>query len=153
MLMTDIWRHKLSNMASKFDEAISNSKVSEWLWNCVDFLTAIIYINFCEFTLSKLWFVRNTTAYRRPILFLAFKGSAWNEYFASAGHRVRQSALRASHSQFVPVFCMWYSEISLRRTNHKADTLYKAEKVFAPMLELSWQTLLNEPIWTNYVIQ
>ena len=35
--------------------------------------------------------------------------SAWNKYFASAGHRVRQSALRASHTQFVPVFCIWYT--------------------------------------------
>ena len=35
--------------------------------------------------------------------------STWNEYFASAGHCVRQSALRAGHWQFVPVFCIWYT--------------------------------------------
>ena len=28
------------------------------------------------------------------------------KYFTSAGHRVRQSTLRAGHSQFVPVFCI-----------------------------------------------
>ena len=35
--------------------------------------------------------------------------SAWNKYFASGGHHVQQSALRTSHSQFVPVFCIWYT--------------------------------------------
>ena len=35
--------------------------------------------------------------------------SAWNKYFASAGHCVWQSALCAGHSQFVPVFCKWYT--------------------------------------------
>ena len=30
--------------------------------------------------------------------------SAWNEYFASAGHRVWQSALCAGHLQFLPVY-------------------------------------------------
>ena len=34
---------------------------------------------------------------------------AWNKYFASAGQRVQQSALRAGHSQFVPVFSIWYT--------------------------------------------
>ena len=33
--------------------------------------------------------------------------SAWNKYFASAGHCVRQSALRAGHSQFLSVFCIY----------------------------------------------
>ena len=28
----------------------------------------------------------------------------------------------------------YYSEISLRRTHHKADTLYKADKDFDPIL-------------------
>ena len=35
--------------------------------------------------------------------------SAWNKYFTSAGHRVRQSAVCAGHSQLVPVFCLWYT--------------------------------------------
>ena len=35
--------------------------------------------------------------------------SAWNKYFASVEHRVRQSALRAGHSKFVPVFCIRYT--------------------------------------------
>ena len=33
--------------------------------------------------------------------------SAWNKYLTSAGHRVRQSALHAGHSQFVSVFCIY----------------------------------------------
>ena len=36
-----------------------------------------------------------------------------------------------------------YSGISLRRTHHKADTLYKADRDFAPNLFFSGQTLLN----------
>ena len=35
--------------------------------------------------------------------------SAWNKYFASAGHCVWQSALRAGQLQFVTVFCIWYT--------------------------------------------
>ena len=35
--------------------------------------------------------------------------SAWNKYFAIAGHCVRQSALRAGRSRFVSVFCIWYT--------------------------------------------
>ena len=34
-----------------------------------------------------------------------------------------------------------YSGISLRRTHHKADTLYKADKDFVPILQFSGQTL------------
>ena len=38
-----------------------------------------------------------------------FECSAWNKYFVSAGHSVQQSALHARHSQFVSVFCIWYT--------------------------------------------
>ena len=36
-----------------------------------------------------------------------------------------------------------YREIPLKRTHHKADTLYKADKEFAPNLEFSGQILLK----------
>ena len=36
-----------------------------------------------------------------------------------------------------------YSEISLGRTHHLADTLYKGDKDFAPILQFSGQTLLK----------
>ena len=42
-------------------------------------------------------------------LWLWWSISAWNKYFASAGHRVRQSIFRAGHSQFVPVIRIWYT--------------------------------------------
>ena len=45
--------------------------------------------------------------YRKNIV--KAEASAWNKYFASAGHRIRQSALRVCHSQFVLVFCIWYT--------------------------------------------
>ena len=41
-----------------------------------------------------------------------------------------------------------YRGISLRRTHHEADTLYKAEKDFAPNLQLHGQNLLK-PIAIN----
>ena len=47
--------------------------------------------------------------------------SAWNRCFASAGHRVRQSALRASHSQFVSVFCIWWYTIEIRKPAGHCD--------------------------------
>ena len=61
---------------------------------------------------------------------LAYGSSAWNKYFVSAGHHVRQLALRAGHSQFVPVFCIWYTiEIwkpaglcDRQKTNHVGHT-------------------------------
>ena len=43
---------------------------------------------------------------------------AWNKYFASAGHCVRQSALRACHSQFVSVFCIWCTIEIWKPTGH-----------------------------------
>ena len=46
--------------------------------------------------------------------------SAWNKYFASAGHRVRQSALRAGHSQLMPVFCILkFENLSVIVTDRK----------------------------------
>ena len=36
-----------------------------------------------------------------------------------------------------------YSGISLRRTHHKADTLYKADREFSPILYFSGQTLVK----------
>ena len=36
-----------------------------------------------------------------------------------------------------------HSGFSLRRTQHKADTLYKADRDFAPILQFSGQTLLK----------
>ena len=47
--------------------------------------------------------------YRNSICIWFLYLSAWNKYFASTGQRVRQSALRAGHSQFEPVFCIWYT--------------------------------------------
>ena len=38
---------------------------------------------------------------------------------------------------------MIYREISLRRTHHKADTLYEADKDVAQIFRLSGQTLLQ----------
>ena len=37
------------------------------------------------------------------IVQIIIHNSAWNKYFACAGHRVRQSALPGGHSQFVTV--------------------------------------------------
>ena len=39
--------------------------------------------------------------------------------------------------------CARYSGISLRRTHHKADTLYKADRDFGPILYFSGQTLIK----------
>ena len=47
-------------------------------------------------------------------------------------------------SQFVNILeisRLLYSGISLRRTHHKADTLYKADKDFVPILRFSGQTI------------
>ena len=54
--------------------------------------------------ITLLTSVKKSRAQKNPGYF-----SAWNKYFASAGHRVRQSALRVSHSQFLPLSCIWYA--------------------------------------------
>ena len=40
-ILTELWRHKLSDMTSKFDDVISPSKMSALLWNFVDLLTLL----------------------------------------------------------------------------------------------------------------
>ena len=39
--LTELWRHKFSDMTSKFDDVISPSKMSALFWNFVDFLTLL----------------------------------------------------------------------------------------------------------------
>ena len=58
-VLTELWRQKLCDMTSKFDDVISPSKMSALLWNFVYFLTwfiAIIWTNICEFSYSKSGF-------------------------------------------------------------------------------------------------
>ena len=40
-LLTKLWRQRLSDMTSKFDEVISPSKLSTLFWNFLDFLTLL----------------------------------------------------------------------------------------------------------------
>ena len=56
-------------------------------------------------TIYKIWFRKYIYDNWQSIKM----NSAQNKYFASTGHRVRQSPLCASHSQFVLVFCIWYT--------------------------------------------
>ena len=44
--------------------------------------------------------------------------SAWNKYFASAGHDARQSALSVGQTQFVPVLFIWYTIEIWKPTGH-----------------------------------
>ena len=43
-LLTELWRLKLSDMTSEFDDVISPSKISALLWNFVDFFNLVIPI-------------------------------------------------------------------------------------------------------------
>ena len=60
--------------------------------------------------------------------------SAWNVYFPSAGHCVRQSTLRAGHSRLLQVICVWYTieiwkpvcHCDRQKTNHVVHTWNRA---------------------------
>ena len=58
-LWTELWHHRSSNMASKFDDIVSVLKMSELLWNSADFLallkqSPVSYITM--FSFRRLWF-------------------------------------------------------------------------------------------------
>ena len=89
-----------------------------WLqgyFNC--FLICLVsssrHLHQIEMSLSPLRLLINTASFSILIEFqcrsICIIYSAWNKYFASAEHRVQQSALRAGHLQFVLVFCIWYN--------------------------------------------